>query len=127
MFSLLCEEEFARVLRPGGRVIEVTAGTDHLIELKRIIYDDLFEQHKRPRAPQGHLRELSCEPKKFHMVLNGEELKNLLQMTPHTMRIKPENRARLAATPSLDLTVEYFVRVLEKTPSSSQMPHTNIN
>ena len=48
------------------------------------------------------------------MTLNGEDLKNLLQMTPHNMRIKPENRARLASTPALDLTVEYFVRVLEK-------------
>ena len=127
MFSLLCEEEFARLLRPGGRVIEVTAGTEHLIELKRIIYDDLFEQHKRPKAPQGYLRELSCELKKFHMVLKGEELNDLLQMTPHTMRIKPENRARLASTPSLGLTVEYFVRVLEKPSSSSQISHTNIN
>ena len=65
MFSLFCEEEFARVLRPGGRVIEVTAGTEHLIELKRIIYDDLFEQHKRPKVPQGSLREVSCESKHY--------------------------------------------------------------
>ena len=113
MFSLVCEEEFARVLRPGGRVIEVTAGTDHLIELKRIIYDDLFEQHKRPKPVTGHLKEIGCEIKNFRMTLNGGELKNLLQMTPHTLRVRPENRARLASIPSLDLTVEYFVRVLE--------------
>ncbi|MBQ9901761.1 MAG: methyltransferase domain-containing protein [Clostridia bacterium] len=114
MFSLLCEEEFARLLRPGGRVIEVTAGTQHLIELKRIIYDDLFEQHKRPKVPQGYLHEIACELKKFRLTLHGEDLKNLLLMTPHTLRIKPENRARLSSVPSLDLTVEYYVRVLGK-------------
>lgn len=114
MFSLLCEEEFARILRPGGRVIEVTAGTNHLIELKRIIYDDVFEQHKQPKPVQGFLRELSRELKSFRMELSREQLSDLLSMTPHTMRVKPENRARLEATPSLGLTVEYFVRVLEK-------------
>ena len=114
MFSLLCEEEFARLLRPGGRVIEVTAGSDHLIELKRIIYDDVFEQHKRPKPVTGHLTEIGCELKRFRMTLSCDELNNLLLMTPHTMRIKPENRARLASVDWLDLTVEYFVRVLEK-------------
>ena len=113
VFSLLCEEEFARILRPGGRVIEVTSGTDHLIELKRIIYDDVFEQHKHPKPMQGFLNEVSCEPKRFSMTLSGRQLADLLLMTPHTLRIRPEKRAALEATPSLGLTVEYFVRVLE--------------
>ena len=114
IFSLLCEEEFARVLRPGGRVIEVTSGTDHLIELKRIIYDDVFEQHKRPKALEGRLREIGCELRQFTVTLNGVQLADLLWMTPHTMRIKPEKRALLEATPFLTLTVQYYVRVLEK-------------
>ena len=115
VFSLLCEEEFARILRPGGRVIEVTAGTHHLIELKRIIYDDVFEQHKYPKPPTGFLREISCSLKRFFITPEGDQLRNLLLMTPHTLRVKPENRARLEAVHSLTLTVEYFVRVLERT------------
>ena len=114
MFSLVCEEEFARVLRKGGIVVEVTAGTNHLIELKQIIYDDVFEQHKHPKPPQGNLKEISCELRSFRLKLSNAQLRNLLQMTPHTLRVKPENRAQLEATPSLSLTVEYFVRVLQK-------------
>lgn len=114
MFSLVCEEEFARILRKGGIVVEVTAGTNHLIELKHIIYDDVFEQHKRPKEPQGFLREVSCELNLFKITLDNLQLTNLLNMTPHTLRIKSENRARLESTQSLELTVEYFVRVLKK-------------
>lgn len=114
MFSLVCEEEFARILHDGGSVIEVTAGTNHLIELKQIIYDNVFEQHKHPKAPQGFLHEVSCELHSFKMTLDNLSLINLLNMTPHTLRIKPENRTRLASTPSLELTAEYFVRVLQK-------------
>lgn len=114
MFSLICEEEFSRILNNGGRVIEVTAGTNHLIELKHIIYDDVFEQHKRPKAPLGFLHEVSCDLHSFKMTLDNSDLINLLNMTPHTLRIRPENRTRLEATPSLELTVEYFIRVLQK-------------
>ena len=114
MFSLLCEEEFSRILRPGGRVIEVTAGTRHLIELKRIIYDDVFAQHKCPKAPAGFLREIGCELRRFTMTLDGRQLRNLLLMTPHTLRVRPENRARIEGIDSLELTVEYFLRVLER-------------
>ena len=114
IFSLVCEEEFARVLRKGGIVVEVTAGTNHLIELKQIIYDDVFEQHKHPKAPLGNLKEISCELHSFRMKLDNARLRNLLLMTPHTLRVRPENRAQLEATPSLTLTVEYFVRVLQK-------------
>ncbi len=119
MFSLVCEEEFARVLRSGGRVIEVTAGTDHLIELKRIIYDDVFEQYKHPKDTQGFLNEISCELKKFRISLNGEQLSELLLMTPHTMRVRPENRARIEAQSSLELTVEYYIRILCKSNAPS--------
>ena len=96
-------------------MIEVTAGTHHLIELKRIIYDDVFEQHKYPKPPTGFLREISCSLKRFVITPEGDQLRNLLLMTPHTLRVKPENRARLEAVHSLTLTVEYFVRVLERT------------
>ena len=113
VFSLLCEEEFSRILRPGGRVIEVTSGTDHLIELKRIIYDYVFEQHKHPKPLQGFLKEIGCGRIRFSMTLCGRQLAELLMMTPHTMRIKPEKRAVIEGTPSLVVTVDCFVRVLE--------------
>lgn len=114
MFSLVCEEEFARVLRPGGIVVEITAGSDHLIELKRLIYDDVFEQHKHPKPPQGFLREISCERHSFRLTLDRTQLTRLLQMTPHTLRVRPERRVLPDTLPSLSLTADYFVRVLQK-------------
>ena len=114
MFSLLCEEEYARVLRGGGIVVEVTAADDHLIELKRVIYDDVFPQHKHPAPPRGFLREVSCERHSFRFTLEGASLLHLFGMTPHTLRVPPERRERLEALPSLTLTADYFLRVLQK-------------
>lgn len=111
MFSLVCEDEFARVLRNDGYIVEVTAGTEHLIELKQIIYDEVFPQDKHP-APCGEkFTEISCENFNYKIEVGGELLKALLTMTPHIRRINPEHRKRLDMLESLTLTVSYWLTV----------------
>ncbi len=114
MFSLLLQEEYARLLKKGGIVVEVTVGSKHLVELKEIIYDEVFEQHKHPEPCKEWFEELECTEHSYQITLNNEQLRNLLMMTPHFWRIHKERREKLEQTESLTLTVNYFVRVLKK-------------
>lgn len=114
MFSLVAENEFLRVLKKGGYVIEVTAGNNHLIELKEIIYETVFEQHKAPSEAGLGFKEISREKESFKFNLNNKELKELLKMTPHFWRIHKERREKLEQTERLSLTAEYWVRILKK-------------
>lgn len=114
MFSLFCDSEFSRILKPGGYVIEVTAATNHLIELKPIIYDRVFEQNKKPCSISDNFLEISCEKHSFDFTLENRELTELLKMTPHFWRIHKERREKLEKLPCLKLTAEYFLRVLQK-------------
>ena len=114
IFSLLMPEEYARVLKEGGCVVEVTAGTDHLIELKSIIYDEVFEQNKHPSDCGELFEEAICREYRFGMTLDGGSLGELLMMTPHIRRIHREKREKLGSIGSLGLTVHYWVRVLIK-------------
>lgn len=114
MFSLLLQDEYARVLKKGGYVIEITVGTNHLKELKEIIYDTLFEQHKHPSKCGEHFDEIICNELNYKIELNNSELKNLLIMTPHFWRIHKEKREILENMQTLELTVNYWVRVLKK-------------
>lgn len=118
MFSLVCEDEFARVLRDGGYIIEVTAGTEHLIELKQIIYDEVFPQDKHPTPCGEGFKEISCENFSYEIRVRGELLKSLLIMTPHIRRINPEHRKRLDKLESLKLTVSYWITVYRRCPSA---------
>lgn len=112
MFSLFQPGEYARVLKKGGCAVEVTVGNEHLIELKSIIYDEVFEQHKQ-FTPCGELfEEVSCAEHKFSLTLDNGRLRDLLLMTPHFWRIKKENREQLEATRELTLTVHYKIRTL---------------
>lgn len=114
MFSLMLPDEYARVLRHGGCVIEVTVGNDHLRELKEIIYDEVFVQDKHPSPCTEIFEEIECSEHKYKITLDNEELKALLMMTPHFWRIHKERREKLEATESLELTVHYWLRAAVK-------------
>lgn len=112
MFSLISKDEYTRILKKGGYIIEVIAGNNHLIELKHIIYDDVYKQDKKPAYISDEFKEISREEQEFSFTLDNSQLKNLLMMTPHLWRIKKENRERLEQTETL--TAHYWVRVLKK-------------
>ncbi len=114
MFSLFLPEEYARILKKGGCAVEVTVGTEHLIELKRLIYDEVFEQHKHPAPCPELFIEAGCDEYRFPVTLDSARLQELLLMTPHFWRIRQEKREQLTAVSSLTLTVHFWVRTLIK-------------
>lgn len=114
VFSLNAQEEMLRILKRGGRLVEVTAADDHLHQMKKIIYETVFEQHKSPAEPIDGLREISREELRFDMQLKNEQLMALLGMTPHINRIHGSGRSALEATERLELTAAMCIRVMEK-------------
>lgn len=114
MFALFLPDEYARVLKKGGIVVEVTVASEHLHEMKNIIYNEVFPQEKYP-APCGEkFEELSCEKHTFQCSLDNTALVHLLRMTPHFWRIHQERREQLEKTEGLTITAAYWVRVLRK-------------
>ncbi|TDB00429.1 putative RNA methyltransferase [Halomonas marinisediminis] len=107
LFGFPVYAEFARVLRPGGELLMVEAGPNHLRELREIIYPSL----KPPReggeiVPEGFARRLG-ETLRFAIELEGAEpIADLLAMTPHLHRASAEGREKAAALTSLALTVD---------------------
>jgi 23S rRNA (guanine745-N1)-methyltransferase len=55
MFGFPVYAEFARVLKPGGELLQVDAGPDHLRELREIIYPTLKPERtcRHDQAPDG--------------------------------------------------------------------------
>lgn len=117
LFGFPVYPEFARVLRPGGRLIQVDSGPDHLRELREIIYPDL--KPERPpglQAPPGFSR-LPEETVRFPIALtHAGEIADLLTMTPHFYRASAAGRARAAALTALSLGVEVRLTCFERNP-----------
>ena len=104
LFALTIPEEFRRVLRPDGAYIQVLAAEDHLMGLKSIIYPQLKHKEKDsvPELPGFQLVE--SRSLRFDFTVEGEQVQNLLSMTPHVYRISKEGADRLRQTASLSDT-----------------------
>ncbi len=107
MFGFPVYAEFARVLKPGGVLLQVDAGPDHLRELREIIYPALKpERPANNLVPPGFVQ-LSSETLSFPLAIDGaEQIADLLAMTPHLYRASAEGRARAAALTALAMTVD---------------------
>ena len=111
LFALTMAEEFRRVLRPDGLFFQVLAAEDHLLGLKSIIYPELKFKEKNtvPEVPGFAL--VKSVPIRFTFTVEGEQVQNLLGMTPHVFRITKEGAQRLAATEKLTDTASAVLNV----------------
>lgn len=98
LFALTMPEEFLRILRPEGAFIQVLAAEDHLLGLKSIIYPELNHKEKDSVPQLPGFRLVESRPVRFTFTVEGEQVQNLLSMTPHVYRIGKEGAERLRQT-----------------------------
>ncbi len=101
LFALTMPEEFKRVLRPDGAFIQVLAAEDHLLGLKNIIYPTLLHKEKQITPDEPGFQLVESRPVRFTFTVEGEQVQNLLCMTPHVYRIGKEGADRLKSTKTL--------------------------
>ncbi|MBQ7802168.1 MAG: methyltransferase domain-containing protein [Oscillospiraceae bacterium] len=111
LFALTMPEEFRRVLKPGGYYFQVLAAEDHLLGLKSIIYPELLHKEKNTVPELPGFRLVRSVPIRFDFTVEGEQVRNLLSMTPHVYRISKEGAQRLARTQTITDTASCVLNV----------------
>lgn len=96
--------EFARILKPKGQVIVLTADTGHLAELREPLGIIDVEEGKVERMIEqaaGHLQQVGdSEPVEFEMMLDQQSIASQIGMSPSARHLKPEAlAARIEALP----------------------------
>lgn len=111
MFGFPVWREFNRVLKKSGVIIDVSVGPDHLIELRRVLYDDIKEPNAAPPVPQG--MNLVTERRLTTALppINAGYLEDLLIMTPHGYRATAARKEQALETDFDALTLDVFFRV----------------
>ncbi|MBO5354843.1 MAG: methyltransferase domain-containing protein [Clostridia bacterium] len=113
LFAPVCEEEFLRVLKPGGILLLAGAGPDHLYSLKKVLYDTPYQNEPRADAPT-QMKEIATERLAFDMELDAAALQSLFAMTPYFYRTPEAGRARLAALASLTVGAQIDIALYQK-------------
>ena len=111
LFAVTLPEEFSRVLSKDGVFIQVLAAKDHLLGLKSIIYPTLTDKEKdsTPNLPGFTL--VKSEKISFSFTVAGQQVLDLLSMTPHIYRISKEGLSRLQETKELTDTANCVINV----------------
>ncbi len=125
VFSRIDWAEFTRLLKPGGHVLVLGPGPEHLLELREAIYEDV-----RP-YPEDKLLSLLPEtvslvnklPVNDRLEVNSSQtLMDLLAMTPHYWHIKPAQRSSLEQREHLhcrlDMRLYAFQYLSSSTPGT---------
>ncbi len=105
------------MLKPGGKIIMVDPGVDHLKELREIIYPEL-KQAKSPDSAniiKNKFSVLSSQALQFKVHLSdNEQINHLLLMTPHFYRASKQGKEVASKLDELDLTVDVIFKTLQK-------------
>ena len=106
---------FRRVLALGGWLLLVESASDHLVELRSLIYDDVETKQSGIEAKRGFTL-IDRDALRYETTVQGEHVWDLLAMTPHFYRASESAKARVEGTRELALTVSIRLSIYEATP-----------
>lgn len=116
LFFRFDAHEVARVLKTDGILVTANTGTEHLIELRQHLYDEV--KTDKPEAKitnESRLEHLeTVNIKQEITLLSTLEIEQLLSMTPHFWRVTQKKKSDLSKLEvlkvSLDIQLNFYRR-----------------
>ncbi len=117
LFGFPVFDAFNAVLKPGGTLLAVNAGPQHLIELREVLYPSI--KHAESTLAQqavdaGFYPGESSSLQFTTAPLSQLEIHHLLSMTPHLFRASHEGKERAAQLDNFSVTVDVVFQPLHK-------------
>ena len=115
MFAKIIPEEKMRTLKKGGKLIIVSTGENHLLQMKEVVYENVRKDFYSPIEDLKifkYLETINCTYKTF--IRENESIKNLFNMTPYRWRSPREGIERLFSLNELETFVDVNFDIFTK-------------
>ncbi|MEO3153974.1 methyltransferase domain-containing protein [Ruminococcus bicirculans (ex Wegman et al. 2014)] len=113
-FAPVSNDEYARVLKDGGKLVVVSPSPRHLFELKEVLYEKPYENKPNVYGLNkfDESEEMIFE---YPVVLEShEDIFNLFTMTPYYYKTSAEAVEKLKKVNRLELTCGFSIRTFTK-------------
>ncbi len=111
IFSPVCAEEYARVLKDDGILIRAVPLEDHLFGLKAAVYDTPYRNPAETHTLEGFTLRSVDEIKYTLHLDSGEDIKALFMMTPYYYKTSRTDQSKLDSLNKLETQAEFGVEV----------------
>ena len=114
IFAPCVESEYSRILKKSGVLITAGAGENHLLGLKKAIYDTTYKNTEREDMPKG--MSLVEEITVAYMLSLEEKIliSALFSMTPYYYRTSDADLKKLSELERLDTEVDVKIKIFRK-------------
>lgn len=114
-FGFPVVSEFTRILKQQGWLLLVESGSDHLIELREILYPEIKSyQATFAEGLDGFVLKHELNHRFSFSLTDAEQIGQLLSMTPHIHKAPYEGRQAALALQMIDLTADIKLRWYQK-------------
>ncbi|MCR5067355.1 MAG: methyltransferase domain-containing protein [Erysipelotrichaceae bacterium] len=120
VFTPYSAAEFARIVRPGGHLIAVTPGKEHLYQLKQIAYEEPY-YNEETGYQLADFRLISQKNVRYGIHLqSNEDINNLWRMMPYYHTTSRQGNEKLLALNEADTTVDFLLQLFERKNENEQ-------
>ena len=114
IFAPCAEDEISRVLADDGIMIVVSAGKEHLMGLKKAVYESAYENDDRADMPKGMVLLEQSSLRYSVTIKSNKDILNLFSMTPYYWRTSMSDCEKLRGIDSLDTDIDIKFSVYKK-------------
>lgn len=111
IFTPIPTEEIKRVLKKGGYFIAVGPAKKHLLQLKKQLYDTVYENEEKPLSIEGFdlIKEEVID--ETHRV---KDVWDLFEMTPYRYKSPSKGMDKIKKLDELDVLFSFYIQLLQK-------------
>lgn len=114
VFAPCVEQEYTRVLSGDGLLMAVYAGPDHLLGLKKAIYEQTHVNEERADLPKD-LKEVERKRLQYRIKISGNDnIKNLFAMTPYYWRTSQNDLQKVEGLEELETEIDIIFAIYKK-------------